>query len=107
MHDHARRLVDDDQIGILVDDGQRNGFRPRVDRGDLGQGDAVLLTLGHPRLAVAGNAAGAADGALGDQARQTGPRQSSGLWHCQRKRLIKPVGRIGRDGDQKGRHGQR
>ena len=34
MHDHARRLVDDDQIAILVDDRQRQrfGLRLRLDR---------------------------------------------------------------------------
>ena len=34
MHDHARRLVDDDQVVVLVEDGQRQrfGLRRRVDR---------------------------------------------------------------------------
>jgi len=44
MHDHAGRLVDDDQIGILVEDleRQRLGPRRRIDRGRDVDGD--LLT---------------------------------------------------------------
>jgi hypothetical protein len=34
MHHHARRLVDDDQIAVLVDDRERQrfGLRRRIDR---------------------------------------------------------------------------
>ena len=53
MHDHARRLVHDDEVGILIDDGERQrlGGRRRVHRfenldGDLLSGFHRLIGLG-------------------------------------------------------------
>ena len=37
MHDHARRLVDDDEIGVLVEDRQRQRLGLR--RGSTGSGN--------------------------------------------------------------------
>ena len=55
MHDHARRLVHDDQVAILVDDRQRQGFRARrrIDRiGNL-DGDGLAGLHRQVRLGLA------------------------------------------------------
>ena len=105
MNDHARGLVDHDQVIILMRDDQGDGLGAGLDRFGGRQGDVVFLPLGHAGLAVAGGAVGAGHGAFGDQPRQAGPRQGRILWHRHRKRLIKSVGRIGRNGHGKDGHG--
>ena len=42
VHGDARRLVDDDQVGVFVEDGERNGLRQRDGRG----GRRDLKTIG-------------------------------------------------------------
>ena len=107
MDNHARGLVDDDQVVVLMGDNKGNRLGTSLDWFGIGNGDQVILPLGHAGLAVAHDAARAADRALGDQAGQARPRQGRRLWYRQCKRLIKPVGRIGRNGYHKVRHGSR
>ena len=43
MHDHPRRLVDDHQLVVLVEDLQGDVFRPRRLAGDFRQDDGDAL----------------------------------------------------------------
>ncbi|MNL26954.1 hypothetical protein D3C87_1485180 [compost metagenome] len=74
MGGHAGGLVDDDQVGVLVKDGQGDGLGLGRGRDDGRHDDGIEagLRLGRAagdRLAVA------ADGALGQQGLQPGARQ--------------------------------
>ena len=74
MDRHAGRLVDDDQVGVLVEHGQGDRFRLRDGGHDGGQGDGVEAGLGlargdRHRRAVAG------DHAFGQQGLQARTRQ--------------------------------
>ncbi len=66
MGGHARRLVDDDQVGVFVEDGQGNGFRLGRGGRDGRQGDGVEAGLGLGRPGGQGHAV-TADGAFGQQ----------------------------------------
>ncbi len=48
MHDHAGRLVDDDQVRILVHDSQRDGLTRESDRRSLGDNDGENLARFDP-----------------------------------------------------------
>lgn len=106
MHNHSRRFVDHKQIRVLMDNIQRDIFRPCLDGFGIGQDNAVFLSLGHPGLAVPRHAFGTTDRAICDQPCKARARKRGFRWHCERKGLIKPFRRIGRDGDNKVRHDQ-
>ena len=105
MDHHPRRFVDDDQIIILISDSQRDCLGLGIHRLGQRQADHIILPFSHPGLTIKRHAGWSADRAIGNQPRQPGPGQCGFLWRRQCKRLIKPVGRIGGNGDDKVRHG--
>src|ERR1051326_7939063 len=73
MDDHARRLVDDDQVAILVDDVERQRFGLRLGIDRLRDQDFDLLSTPHA-LIRPGGAPGALHAARFDQALDLRPR---------------------------------
>jgi hypothetical protein len=71
---HARRLVDDDKVGVLVENGQGNGLGLGRGRRDGRQGDGIEAGLGLGGTAGQDRAI-AADSALGQQGLEPGARQ--------------------------------
>ena len=69
VDDHPRGLVDDDQLAILIDDGQGDVLGPRLHLRGSRDGDLIDLALGHAGLGVGGRGAVAPHRAPGDQPR--------------------------------------
>jgi hypothetical protein len=92
MDHHAGGLVDDDQIGILVDYGQRDVLRRRLDwqgRGDV-QGEGFARLDFALRLRD-GLARAASHGTGGDQLGDARARQAGDVARQQRQRLVQPL----------------
>ena len=56
MHDHAGRLVDDDEVAILVEDRQRQRFRLRRRLDGSGTSIAIVLPGLHRLVGLRGRA---------------------------------------------------
>ena len=92
MHHEPGRLVDDDEIGVLVDDlkGDRLGRRRRSARRGQGDDDLGARREPQPRV-VERRAVGGGDRALDDQRLQPRAAERERLWHRGGQRLIKAL----------------
>ena len=96
MHHEARRLVDDDEIGVLVDDVERDRLGRRAPIGP-GAGRRHAPPRSRARASAAGRRAACrrprATAPSRDQRLQPRPAEGELLWHRRRQRLIKALGR--------------
>ena len=88
MDNHARRLVDDDQLCILEADIERDRLRDRHGLLNLRQNYDEILVVSHAQRRVAQNSSLMGDLAALDQALQPRPRQ---FWQVQREHAIEPL----------------
>ena len=100
MHDHARRLVDDHHVVVLVEDIQRNVFRPRRLAWDVGQSDRNTLVGLEPirwfaAAAIDLDAAGHDDAGIARGCnRESGlPRHRAGSPTRRHRRSVQPARR--------------
>jgi hypothetical protein len=94
MDDEPRRLVDDDKVGVLIDDveGDRLGRGP--DRRRLGQVDHDLGAGRQPESRVLERRAlRGRHRAFEDQRLQPRPAERQPLWHRRRQGLVEPLAR--------------
>jgi hypothetical protein len=94
VDDHACGFVDDDQIGILVEDRQGDGFGLGVVILGRGEGEGVFLAFLHARLGVGDGGTVLPHVAFGDHLHQARAGECGFLWHLARQGLIQTVGRI-------------
>ena len=104
VHRHARRLVDHDQVGVLVEHGKRNSLGLGIGRRGRRDGDLVVAGPGLGG-GVGQDGAGAGHAALGHQGLQPCARQvGDGLGQG----LVEPPARgLGGQGDTEGFAGGR
>jgi hypothetical protein len=98
VDDHAGGLVDDDQVGILPDHGQRNGLGQGFQKGRRGEAKRIDLARRHFRPGVADGDPRAQHVTVGDHPHQPRPRECRRLWHQRGERLIKARRGIVADG---------
>ena len=93
MHDQPRRLVDDDEIGVLVDDRKRDrlGAPSRSGRGSGRLTTTSVPGISRSRGSASGVPSAAATRALADQRLQPRAAERERLWHRGGQRLIKAV----------------
>jgi hypothetical protein len=97
MDDHARGLVDDHEVGILVQDLQRDRFGHGVDLRRLLHGDGDGVALDRCRAGVRDDRAVHSHRPLGDQPGKARAAQRRLLWHVAAQCLIKARRRVGTD----------
>jgi hypothetical protein len=109
MHDHARGLVDDDQVRVLVQDVERDRLGHGVDLRRLFHGDRDRVAFGRCHAGIRDDRAVNRHGALCDQPDKARAAQRFLLWHVAAQCLIKARRRVGTDPelDEAGaRHGR-
>ena len=100
VDDHAQRLVDHDQVSVLVQDFQRDVLGPGVDLDRFLDRDLDQIALGGFRPRIRRHRAVHPDRALREQARKARAAQARRLWHIARQCLIKPLARLRADMDR-------
>ena len=94
MHDHASRLVDDDQLIILVDHGKRDVLCRDMALARVRHVDLDQVACCHARLGLNDHRAVDPHSPSIEQPHQPGARQRRHLWHIADKRFIKARRRI-------------
>ena len=108
MDHHSGGFVDDGDVGVFVDNRERNVLGPHMRVSGVPDHDLIDLSVDGAALGVADHGSVAADGTLGQEPCQPGARQVCLLWHITGKRLIKAGRRIMTDGDEDfAEHGRR
>jgi hypothetical protein len=107
VHDHARGLVDDDQVGVLEDHRKWNRLTARRGFGGGLVAQLVGLALGGRRRGIGDCVSVQQNPALSDEPRDPRPRQVRFRWRKAGERLIKAAGGIcpDRHTDQPGADG--